>query len=114
MGEVALSAHAPPSQAPSQAGKDSVAKTMACSQCGSWTIRADRSLAGRMVCGRCGTPIKNAGSLRSRRRSPWRLVALAVVATAAALAALEPATRQPQRLNGSLEQPEERGASWSS
>ena len=87
---------------------------MACSQCGSWTIRADRSLAGRMVCGRCGTPIKSAGSLRTRRRSPWRLVTLAVVATAAALATLEPANRQPQRLNAPLEQSEERGANWSS
>ncbi len=87
---------------------------MACSQCGSWTIRADRSLAGRMVCGRCGTPIKGGRNLPSRRRSPWRLVALAVVAAAAALATLEPANRQPQRLNGPLEQPEERGASWSS
>ncbi|MEB3208218.1 MAG: hypothetical protein VKK63_04810 [Synechococcus sp.] len=41
-------------------------------------------------------------------------MALAVVGAAAALAALVPATRQPQRLNGPLEQPEERGVSWSS
>ncbi|MDA0886854.1 MAG: hypothetical protein O2977_04210 [Cyanobacteria bacterium] len=41
-------------------------------------------------------------------------MALAVVAAAAALATLEPANRQPQRLNGPLEQPEERWPSWSS
>ncbi|MFM7674082.1 MAG: hypothetical protein ACKO5F_00470 [Synechococcus sp.] len=30
---------------------------MACPTCGSWAVRADRSLAGRMVCGRCGRPL---------------------------------------------------------
>jgi ribosomal protein S27AE len=27
---------------------------MACPNCGSWAVKADRSLAGRMVCARCG------------------------------------------------------------
>ena len=27
---------------------------MACPNCGSWAVKADRSLSGRMVCGRCG------------------------------------------------------------
>jgi hypothetical protein len=27
---------------------------MACPECGSWAVKADRSLSGRMVCGRCG------------------------------------------------------------
>ncbi|MEB3157824.1 MAG: TFIIB-type zinc finger domain-containing protein [Synechococcus sp.] len=36
-----------------------------CSQCGSRSWRADRSLAGRLVCRRCGAPEAAAG-----RRSP--------------------------------------------
>ena len=30
---------------------------MACPDCGSWSVRADRSLSGRLVCGRCGRPL---------------------------------------------------------
>jgi hypothetical protein len=30
---------------------------MACPHCGSWAVKADRSLAGRMVCARCGRPL---------------------------------------------------------
>ncbi|MGC6483479.1 MAG: transcriptional regulator [Synechococcus sp.] len=50
-----------------------------CSQCGSRSWRADRSLAGRLVCTRCGTP-QGAGSGTSRSlqrgrgtrgRLPW-------------------------------------------
>jgi len=40
---------------------------MACPNCGSWSVRADRSLGGRMVCGRCGSPI--GGSAAQGRRS---------------------------------------------
>ena len=40
---------------------------MACPNCGSWSVRADRSLAGRMVCGRCGSPL--AGRAAQGRRS---------------------------------------------
>jgi len=47
---------------------------MACPHCGSWSVKADRSLAGRMVCGRCGRPL-GPGSLPAARRSGfprWR------------------------------------------
>jgi hypothetical protein len=37
---------------------------MACPNCGSWAVKADRSLAGRMVCARCGEPL---GIGRARR-----------------------------------------------
>ncbi|KEF41228.1 MAG: hypothetical protein ER33_12365 [Cyanobium sp. CACIAM 14] len=37
---------------------------MACPNCGSWAVKADRSLAGRMVCARCGEPL---GIGRGRR-----------------------------------------------
>ncbi|MCP9839423.1 hypothetical protein KBY93_02095 [Synechococcus sp. J7-Johnson] len=30
---------------------------MSCPRCGSWQVRRDRSLAGRMVCGRCSLPL---------------------------------------------------------
>ena len=30
---------------------------MACPHCGSWSVKADRGLAGRLVCGRCGRPL---------------------------------------------------------
>lgn len=30
--------------------------TRRCTQCGSSSFRADRSLGGRLVCNRCGTP----------------------------------------------------------
>lgn len=59
---------------------------MACPHCGSHELRADRSLAGRLVCGRCGRPLTNParsgrpGSGRpnwNRRR--WLLLGLVVV-----------------------------------
>ena len=31
--------------------------TMACPSCGSWAVKADRVLAGRMICARCGHPL---------------------------------------------------------
>jgi hypothetical protein len=75
---------------------------MACPRCGSWSVRADRSLAGRMVCGNCGTPLQGVqrGGNRKRRlpsggRGRWRWWLLALVAAAAALAALDPGSRQP-------------------
>ncbi len=84
---------------------------MACPNCGSWSLRADRSLGGRMVCGRCGSPL--AGSAAQGRRSRfqsrgrkqpipalskgfpgwWGLVAL--VALSAGLAWIEPPRDQP-------------------
>jgi len=39
---------------------------MACPHCGSWSVKADRSLAGRLVCGRCGRPLGAGASGRSR------------------------------------------------
>ncbi|MEY2644657.1 MAG: hypothetical protein RLZZ611_1306 [Cyanobacteriota bacterium] len=75
---------------------------MACPRCGSWSIRADRSLAGRMVCGRCGTPLQGVGrgggggGVRPRRRRSgpaWRWWLLVLVLAAAALAAIEPGSR---------------------
>ena len=83
---------------------------MACPQCGSWSVRADRSLAGRMVCGRCGTPLQGVQrqggrSTRPqlvRRRLPqlgrgsWRWWLLGLVGAAALLAALTPESRVPQ------------------
>ncbi len=30
---------------------------MSCPRCGSWSVRRDRSLAGRMVCGNCSLPL---------------------------------------------------------
>ena len=79
---------------------------MACPNCGSWSVRADRSLAGRMVCGRCGSPLtgQRSQARRSRRhggfqtpqRGPlsrlqpagWGLLAL--LSLGAGLALLEP------------------------
>ncbi len=68
---------------------------MACPHCGSWSVKADRSLAGRLVCGRCGLPL-GAGQRpvrprrRSSRRSPARALGqglLALLALSALLAA---------------------------
>jgi hypothetical protein len=79
---------------------------MACPNCGSWSVRADRSLAGRMVCGRCGSPLSGHRSQASRSRrngrfsslqkgplprlqpAGWGLIAL--LALGAGLALLEP------------------------
>jgi hypothetical protein len=56
---------------------------MACPSCGSWAVKADRALAGRMVCARCGHVLGLGASAsvtsRRRRRLPlvlprrWRL-----------------------------------------
>ncbi|MCP9771500.1 hypothetical protein KBY66_02475 [Synechococcus sp. Tobar12-5m-g] len=45
---------------------------MSCPRCGSWNVRRDRSLAGRMVCGNCALPLGKGASLRGpvRRRLP--------------------------------------------
>jgi hypothetical protein len=66
---------------------------MACPHCGSHELRADRSLAGRLVCGRCGRPHtsraprhrpRSGRPNRSRRR--WNLLLGLVVAIAALVA----------------------------
>jgi hypothetical protein len=78
---------------------------MACPHCGSWAVKADRSLAGRMVCGRCGRPLGRAAeggvnrglTRRSfplpRGRGWWALVLLLAVSTA--LAWLAETRQQP-------------------
>ena len=80
---------------------------MACPNCGSWAVKADRSLAGRMVCARCGQLLGVATPAPRRQRSSWRLPPLGglgrwkgwlglglLVAISALLAARIP---QPQR-----------------
>ena len=89
---------------------------MACQSCGSWAVKADRSLAGRMVCGRCGQPlglrVMAGGRLRrgggrrlwlprlERRWYGWLGVGL-VLGVAALLAGLPPRGREtpPSRLS---------------
>jgi len=112
---------------------------MACPNCGSWSVRADRSLAGRMVCGRCGAPLtgnRSQGSRSSRKdrfRRPkrglplglhpagWGLLVL--LAIGAGLAWLEPpqgrqGTPLPSRSFGNLtqdpssHQPRGQGDGW--
>lgn len=74
---------------------------MACPSCGSWAVKADRGLAGRMICARCGHPLGlgvSASVTRRRRRAPlvlpkrWRVwVGLAgLVGVSAVLAARGP------------------------
>jgi hypothetical protein len=87
---------------------------MACLRCGSWSVRSDRSLAGRMVCGRCGTPLQ--GGKRGRQgllpiwpgrfSSCWWLLGLVLVA--AALAAVDPGSHQPFRPHGFSDRANER------
>jgi hypothetical protein len=80
---------------------------MACPNCGSWAVKADRSLAGRMVCARCGQPLGlrgvPGGRLRGGGRWPsfprphrhWRnwLGVVLVVGVAALLASQQPRQR---------------------
>jgi len=40
---------------------------MACPKCGSWAVKADRGLGGRMVCGRCGQPLGIGAQGKGRR-----------------------------------------------
>ncbi|MEB3200755.1 MAG: hypothetical protein VKK62_09550 [Synechococcaceae cyanobacterium] len=46
---------------------------MACPHCGSWAVKADRALAGRMVCARCGQPLGLGAVPRRGRRWGGRL-----------------------------------------
>jgi hypothetical protein len=81
---------------------------MACPNCGSWSVKADRSLAGRLVCARCGEPLGIGAARSSRRRGGggfrrgggpqrrplwWGLAAL--LAVAALLATLPDRRRSP-------------------
>jgi hypothetical protein len=79
---------------------------MACPKCGSWAVRADRSLSGRMVCARCGHPLgqrlaeqirrSSSGRGRGWRQRRWLLWSglTALVALSAVLAAKPPVERQ--------------------
>ena len=81
---------------------------MACPHCGSWAVRSDRALAGRMVCGRCGQPLGHAAGSRGRgprrtfglalnlRQRLW-LVVLGLVAISAILAGLDQRAAREQR-----------------
>ena len=83
---------------------------MSCPKCGSWAVKADRSLGGRMVCGRCGEPLgaKVIPLRRSRRRQRWSpsgqgpgiwwLTLLALVGLSGALAALQIAEENQRSL----------------
>ncbi|MFN9546726.1 MAG: hypothetical protein ACK6AD_06610 [Cyanobacteriota bacterium] len=75
---------------------------MACPSCGSWAVKADRGLAGRMICARCGHPLGlgvTASVTRRRRRftpvlpKRWRgwLGLAGLLGVSAALAAQAPA-----------------------
>ncbi|MEB3259886.1 MAG: hypothetical protein VKP63_04575 [Cyanobacteriota bacterium] len=78
---------------------------MACPSCGSWAVKADRALAGRMVCARCGhvlgLGVAASVTTRGRRRRPalalpkrWRvwLGLTGLVGVSAVLAAQTPST----------------------
>jgi hypothetical protein len=77
---------------------------MACPHCGSWAVKADRSLAGRMVCARCGRPLgrgEDGGarrsllpSLRGLRPRPWLALLLILLGISTGLAWL---AESPQR-----------------
>jgi len=77
------------------------AGSMACPNCGSWAIKADRSPSGRMVCGRCGEPLgigarRRLGSGRGAGQH-WRLWLglTALVAVSAVLAGLQERSLSP-------------------
>lgn len=83
---------------------------MSCPKCGSWAVRADRSLGGRMVCGRCGAPLggKVIPLHRPRRRGMrpatghgprlWWMALMALVGVSGLLAALQMGEEQPRPL----------------
>lgn len=82
---------------------------MSCPNCGSWAVKADRSLGGRLVCGRCGEPLgaKVIPLRRSRRRhwlpasrGPrlWWLALLALLGVSGGLAALQSGEDQQRQL----------------
>lgn len=92
---------------------------MSCPRCGSWEVRRDRSLAGRMVCGRCSLPLgagatpsaggfrrlsRLGGDRRGQRRS-WLLPVAVLLGLSAVLAWL---SDQPQPSRAPFGQGQER------
>ena len=65
-----------------------LARAMACPHCGSWSVKADRSLAGRLVCGRCARPLGAAPAPRRQQRSRAKRPGLSLSIGLAALVAL--------------------------
>jgi len=73
---------------------------VSCKRCGSWSVKRDRSLGGRLVCGRCGNPLvggrrhqrAGVGPQRRRRALPslqgrlWVIVVLGLIGAGALLA----------------------------
>lgn len=84
---------------------------MACPHCGSWSVKADRSLAGRLVCGRCGKPLEPGATRRARsfrplgsrrssgsgHRSPWPWLAALLAASAGLAWMAESSPPRPHR-----------------
>jgi hypothetical protein len=109
---------------------------MACPHCGSWSVKSDRSLAGRLVCGSCGRPLgvgggkatqgrqrgasrprastgratasRSFGGRSSRRGRSWWLVITLLLAISAGLASLQAPPRWSPQLP-QLPQPLPRG-----
>jgi hypothetical protein len=81
---------------------------MACPKCGSWSVRADRALSGRMVCGRCGQPLgigaqgkgRRVGISRPRKAGLWLGLAALVLVSAllATLAERAPSPVERRRM----------------
>jgi len=81
---------------------------MACPKCGSWSVRADRALAGRMICGRCGQPLgigaqgkgRRVGISRPRKAGLWLGLAALVLVSAllATLAERAPSPMERRRM----------------
>lgn len=94
---------------------------MACPKCGSWAVKADRGLSGRMVCGRCGQPLgigaqgngRRVGISRPRKPGLWLGVTALVLVSAllATLAERPPSPAERRRMGaagaGALLLPEE-------
>ncbi|CAK6699904.1 hypothetical protein VB734_03260 [Synechococcus sp. BA-124 BA4] len=92
---------------------------MSCPRCGSWEVRRDRSLAGRMVCGRCSLPLgagatpraggfrrlSRLGGDRLGQRRSWLLPVVLLLGLSAVLAWL---SEQPQPSRAPFAQEQER------
>jgi hypothetical protein len=91
---------------------------MACLHWGSTSVRADRSLADRLICGRCGAVLQGGrGSSTAKRKGlrstprglPWRLLALAGLTAAVALGILDDSCSRQRQLQPTLQRLPQRG-----